>query len=55
MHHLILQTFYPMKKLTYVFSIILFSTYTNSQNTMDLSIEYASTITAKELSDHLYI
>lgn len=43
-----------MKKLTYVLSLLLFSACTNSQNTKDLSVTYASTITAKELSDHLY-
>lgn len=55
MNHQIFQTFYPIKKLTYVLSIILFSTFSVSQNTKDLSIKYASTISAKELSDHLYI
>ena len=43
-----------MKKLTYVLSLLLFSACINSQNTKDLSVTYASTITAKELSDHLY-
>lgn len=49
------QTLYSIKKLTYVLSLLLFSPCTTSQNTKDLSITYASTITAKELSDHLYI
>ena len=49
------QTLYSIKKLAYVLSLLLFSPCTTSQNTKDLSITYASTITAKELSDHLYI
>lgn len=49
------QTLYSIKKLTYVLSLLLFSPCTTSQNTKDLSITYASSITAKELSDHLYI
>ena len=49
------QTLYSIKKLTYALSLLLFSPCMTSQNTKDLSITYASTITAKELSDHLYI
>ncbi len=49
------QTLYSIKKLTYVLSLLLFSPCTTSQNTKDFSITYASSITAKELSDHLYI
>lgn len=55
MNHQILQIFHPLKKLVYALSFLFFSAFSTSQNTKDLSITYASTITAKELSDHLYI